>query len=56
MSLSFAVIVSDVIILITLVSMALLPEKLLWIEVMILFMFGEGHGIPPAKRGGEVSA
>ena len=39
MSLSFAVLVSAVLFFITLVSMALLPAKLLWIEVLILFMF-----------------
>jgi 4-hydroxybenzoate polyprenyltransferase len=39
MSLSFAVLVSAVLLLVTLVSMALLPAKLLWIEVLILFMF-----------------
>ena len=39
MSLRFAVLVSAVLLLITLVSMALLPAKLLWIEVLILFMF-----------------
>ncbi len=39
MSLSFAVLVSAVLFFITLVSMVLLPAKLLWIEGLILFMF-----------------
>jgi len=39
MSLGFAVLVSAVLLLVTLASMALLPEKLLWIEVLILGMF-----------------
>jgi 4-hydroxybenzoate polyprenyltransferase len=39
MSLLFALLVSAVLLLITLVSMALLPAKLLWIEGLILFMF-----------------
>ena len=38
-SLIFAVLVSAVLLLITLISMVLLPEKLLWIEGLILFMF-----------------
>jgi 4-hydroxybenzoate polyprenyltransferase len=39
MSLRFAVLVSAVLLLITLVTMVLLPAKLLWIEGLILFMF-----------------
>jgi len=39
MSLRFAVLVSALLLFITLVSMVLLPAKLLWIEVLILFMF-----------------
>ncbi len=39
MSLGFAVLVSAVLLLITLASMALLPEKLLWIEILVLVMF-----------------
>ena len=39
MSLSFAVLVSAVLLLITLICMIFLPAKLLWIEVLILFMF-----------------
>jgi 4-hydroxybenzoate polyprenyltransferase len=39
MSLSFAVLVSVILLLITLICMIFLPAKLLWIEVLILFMF-----------------
>jgi 4-hydroxybenzoate polyprenyltransferase len=39
MSLGSAVLVSTVLLLVTLGSMVLLPEKLLWIEVLILVMF-----------------
>jgi len=39
MSLRFAVLVSALLLFITLVSMVFLPAKLLWIEVLILFMF-----------------
>ena len=38
-SLRFAVLVSALLLLVTLVSMVFLPAKLLWIEVLILFMF-----------------
>jgi 4-hydroxybenzoate polyprenyltransferase len=39
MSLSFAVLVSAALLLITLICMIFLPLQLLWIEVLILFMF-----------------
>jgi len=39
LSLPAAVLVSAILLLITLVCMVLLPSKLLWIEILILFMF-----------------
>ena len=39
MSLRFALVVSGVLLFITLVMMALLPAKLLWIEILVLVMF-----------------
>jgi 4-hydroxybenzoate polyprenyltransferase len=39
MSLKFAGLVSAVLLLVTMVCMVLLPPKLLWIEILILFMF-----------------
>jgi 4-hydroxybenzoate polyprenyltransferase len=39
MSLNFAIFVSAVLLLVTLACMVLLPQKLLWIEVLILIMF-----------------
>ncbi len=39
MSLPAAILVSAILLLVTLVCMVLLPSKLLWIEILILFMF-----------------